>query len=259
MEPEAQLTEKLPEQPKQEAKAQQSSISLGKNRDLAPKNNAELLRVLKVIKDGGGMPERFDTQAKQVAAYNLSSALMGPKWQLAMNNIAIIKGQMSIYGELPSALAEQTGEVQEKDLYCVDKELKKMCLANKNVNVEPYAGVCNIQRKGRKIKEFVYTVDDALRAGQLPAMKWSKKEGRQVPNDDSPWVKHLRTMLMRKAMALAVKFEFADAVMGVPISEYDFDVIPDGSLKDVTPVNEAAEEINREYKDEEAKPETEKV
>lgn len=188
---------------------------------LVPKDSSELNRTLANIAAGGGFPARFDTPQKRIAAYNLAHSLTGGKWQLAINHMANIKGQLSIYGELPGDLAERTKEVSEKHVYLIDSNYKMICTENRNLDEEPIAAVCKIQRKGRALKEFSYTVKDAYKAGQLPAKA------------DSAWSKHFKTMLMRKAMALGIKFEFPDAILGTPIAEYDFDEAPD--LKDVTP------------------------
>lgn len=201
---------------------------------LQPRDNGELFRQIELIAAGGGFPERFDSPAKRMAAYNLAHSMMGGQWQLALNHIAIIKGQMCIYGEFPGSLAERTGEVAEKNVFVIDSEYKKICLENGNLNKEPYAGVCQIQRKGRLLKEFTYTIDEAKNAGQYPA---KKRDGSL--NNDSPWMKFTKIMLMRKAMGLAIKMEFPDALIGVPIAEYDHDSAPDlQPIKDVTPSDE---------------------
>ncbi len=198
---------------------------------MAPKTAVELNAMLGQIATGGGFPKRFETPQQRLAAYNLANSLMGSKWQLAINNIAIIKGQMTIFGELPGALAEQTKEVAEKRVYCINEKYEEICTANKNITDLVFAGVCVIQRKGREKKEFTYTLQEARSAGQYPAMKNeysnNKSTGKQIENPDSPWMRFTKLMLMRKAMNLAVKFEFADALIGVPIAENDFDQAPD--------------------------------
>lgn len=210
---------------------------------LVPKDSSELNRTLANIAQGGGFPDRFDTPQKRIAAYNLAQSLMGGKWQLALNNMANIKGQLSIYGELPGALAEQTGEVVEKEVYRINRDGLKISTENKNLDDEVYAGVCVIQRKGRGRKEFTYTIEEAKHAGQYPA----KKRDGQI-NNDSPWMKWTGLMLMRKAMALAVKFEFPDAVMGVPIAEHDFHEAPD-LMKDVTESRPSSENFGKSIDD----------
>lgn len=216
------------------ASAKSSAPIAVKDGSLSPQDQTQMRNMLSWIARGGGFPERFDTVEKQLAAYNLAHSLMGSQWQLALNHIAIIHGQMCIYGEMPGTLAERTGEVEEKRVYLITRDYVEICTSNKNLDADIYAAVCKIKRKGRDLKEFSYTIDEAKKAGQYPPMKWVKGGGgRKEHNPDSPWEKHFKVMLMRKAMALAVKFEFPDALVGVPIAEYDFDEAPD--IKDVTP------------------------
>lgn len=189
---------------------------------LVPKNNSELVRMINMIAAGGGFPDRFDTIQKQMAAYNLAHSLMGSRWQLAINHIAEVKGSLVIYGELPGTLAEETGEVAEKHVYAVDAEYNIICTENKNLDKPVFAGVCKIQRKGRVLKEYTYTVDEAKHAKQIPA---TKRDGSI--NHESPWMKWPKVMLMRKALAFAIKMEFPDALLGTAIAEYDHDTAPD--------------------------------
>lgn len=208
---------------------------------LAPQDSAELGGTLTQIANGGGFPERFDTKEKRMAAYSMAQSLMGQQWQLALNHIAIIKGQMCIYGELPGTLAERTGEVEEKHTYLISRDYRKICTENENLNAEIYASVTKIKRKGRAAKEFTYSLDEAIAAGQYPA---KKRDGS--PSPDSPWNRFTKIMLMRKSQTLALKFEFPEAFGGVPIAEYDFDELPE--MTDVTPKKDRASELNGRFK-----------
>lgn len=214
------MEEKLQVENVQEAKPSPMPIVEGK---FTPSNANELVGLIEKIAKGGGFPSRFKNQEERIAAYNLARSLMGEKWQLALNHIAIIHGQMCIYGELPGAIAEATGQLKEKKVFLIDSEYKEICINNKNMDQAPFAGVCVIQREGRESKEFHYTIEDAKRAAQLPA------------GSHSPWTKHLKVMLLRKAMNIAVKMEFPDALLGVAIAEHEHDELPE---KDVTPHNE---------------------
>lgn len=246
--------EQVKEETKEQVSAEESAaappkqIAL-KDGSLAPANVSELMRTIENIARGGGFPARLDTPQKRVAAYNLAHSLMGAQWQLALNHIAIIHGQMCIYGELPGSLAERTGEVEERHVYVIDDQYNKICTENKNLSSFPYAGVIKIKRKGREMKEYYYTIDQAKNAGQYPAMKRNKKTRELEPNPDSPWMKFTTIMLMRKAQAIGVKIEFPEAFVGVPIAEYDFDMAPD--LKDVTPSesggSDRAKELNLRF------------
>jgi hypothetical protein len=229
---EAEVVEKKEEKQKVEVI---SSIAVREGQ-VEPANNTELKAFISVIAKGGGFPACFDSQEKQIASYNLARALMGDQWQLALNHMYYIKGKLSIFGELPRAIAEKTKEVQECEVYTLDKDYRRISIENKNLNEAPFAGVCQIQRKGRLKKEFAYTLDQARNAGQYPPS-----------SKDSAWHKYLTVMLMRKAQAMAIKFEFPDALLGVEIAEYDHDVAPD--LVDVTPTETKANSINSKFKD----------
>ncbi len=219
---------------------------------LAPINHIEFKSVITAISEGGGFPARFKTFPAKIAAANLATSLMGRKWQLAINNIADVKGTLTIYGELPGAIAEQTGQVEAKRVFVIDEEYNEICLKNKNLHMKPVAGVCQIKRKGRPANEFTYTIKEAEAGGFYPAYKaeWvnNQKTGKQIENPDSPWMKHTKIMLMRKAMNLGIKFEFPDAIVGCPIAEYDYGAAPDlDGSRDITPANTVADEMNKEF------------
>lgn len=205
---------------------------------LMPVNASELVRTVNMIHKGGGFPDCFDTGEKRIAAYHLAQGLMGPKeWQLALNHMAFIKGKLAIYGELPGTLVQRTGQLKSKDLFLIDKEYNVISFANKNLSAPVWGAVCRMWREGHeKAVEFFYTLDEAIKAGQYPPRR---RDGS--PNLDSPWEKHFKTMLLRKAQAAAVKFMFPEALVGVAIAEYEYDLAPD--LKDVSPSRGAPQEL----------------
>jgi hypothetical protein len=228
-----------------EARTAAKPIALDKNLVISPTNYAEFKALVTAVSDGGGFPARFKTLPAKIAAASLATSLMGKRWQLALNNIADIKGQLSIFGELPGSIAELTGQVKEKHVFVIDKDYKEICTENKNLHELPFAGVCKIQRDGRALKEFSYTLEEAKTGGQYPATKWDYDNKRSIPNPDSPWMKFTKIMLMRKAMGMAIKFEFPDALVGCPIAEYDFDSAPDlDGTRDATPTQGLAEQMN---------------
>ncbi len=245
-------TEETKTEIKAEPKVEPKAIKTNETGAMVPVDHRELMTIINQVAKGGGFPSRFDTVESKIAAYTLANSLMGTRWQLALNNIANIKGQMVIYGELPGALAEQTKEVQEKKVYCIDLEYKEICPENKNLDAAPLAGVCEIQRKGRGKKKFSYTLAEAKIGGQYPPMKWDKDLKKSVPNTDSPWIKFTKIMLMRKAMGTAIKFEFPDCLVGAPVAEYDFDMAPDlENIRETNPTASAiSDELNSEFEDE---------
>lgn len=216
-----------------EVKEKPAAIATTKNLTLAPKDSRELSWY--IDRNQTFFPECFDTKEKKLAAYELGRALLGDKWALAVGQMCYIKGRLTVYGEVPGALAQHTGQVVRKDLFVINHEYKKICTENKNLGDELFAAICQIQRTGGELQEFFYTIEEAKHAGQYPA---TRRDGSV--NNDSPWMKHTKIMLMRKAMAQAIKFIFPDAVAGVPIAEHDHNMAPDlETIRDVTPSNGA--------------------
>lgn len=188
------------------------------------RDNAELMRVIKMMMNGCAFPKTLDTDAKVIAAWQVAAALKIPP-AVAIQNMAIIQGSVCIWGQLPKALAEATGELEDFRLILINENQVAISLENKNLDSVPWGAVCQIKRKGRSTNEYVFTMNDAIKANL------DKKSG--------PWRDYTKIMLQRRAVSHAIKFEFPDALMGVPVAEYDMNEAPD--LKDVTPTGDAKE------------------
>jgi hypothetical protein len=205
-----------------------------KSQALVARDQSELVRMIRMFMKGQAFPKSLDSEAKIIAAWQLGASLNVPPIR-AIQNIAFVNGVMSIWGELPKALAEATGELKQFEVLMIDEKQDVICLKNKNLNATPWAAVVHIQREGRNLNEYVFTLDDADKAGLL--------------NKKGPWQEYRSIMLARRAIAKGIKFEFPDALMGVKIAEYDLDVAPD--LKDVTPSAgerlSRAEELNKRF------------
>ena len=191
-------------------------------------NQSELVRVIKTFMRGGALPKSLDTEEKVIAAWQMAASLKLPP-AVAIQNMAFINGTLSIWGQLPKALAEATGQLEDFKLFLIDEAFKEICVKNTNLKNPPWAAVCQITRKGRSMNEYVFSIEDAKTAGLL--------------GKSGPWTSYRKIMLQRRAVGHAIKFEFPDALMGVAIAEYDQNEAPD--LKDVTPQTDVAAEINK--------------
>lgn len=207
-----------------------SIITVNENQGLVAKDNSELLRMIQVMMKGQAFPKSLDTEAKVIAAWQVAASLKIPP-AVAIQNLAIVNGSICMWGQLPKALAEATGELEEFKLVVIDEKQDPICLENKNLNAQVWGAVCVIKRKGRDRNEYAFTVEDMKRANL------DKKQG--------PWRDYTKIMLMRRAMGTAIKFEFPDAVMGVPIAEYDFHQAPD--IKEVGPTQSKAEMLKKAF------------
>lgn len=193
-------------------------------KQLAPKDNVELARIIRMLRAGLAFPKDFDTDEKCLAGYNLATQLCPRAPQRILSRMMIINNVIGIWGEAPKALAEETGELEDFVLFVYDKNHLEIKHENKNSNEEVYGACCKIKRKGRTSNEYLFTMDDARRANLL---------GKDT------WKKYPQTMLRWKALGMGMKFEFPDALMGTELIEYTHDVLP--QMKDVTPEKESFE------------------
>lgn len=209
-------------------------IRLDQNtQQLIARDNSELMRMISIFMQGQAFPKSMDTPAKCITAWNLAASFKNVSPQRAMSRMMYINNTLSIWGELPKALAEATGELEDYEIYVVDKDFNKICVENKNLLADPVAGICNIKRKGRTKNQYYFSMADAERAGLL------KKAG--------PWQTYAKAMLCWRASGQALKFDFSDALMGCEIAEYRFNESPE--LKDVTEkpksLNEKMDDVSK--------------
>lgn len=189
-----------------------------KSQLIVARDNSELFRIIKLFMKGTAFPKTLDTPEKVVAAWQVAASLGLPP-MVAIQNLAVIHGSVAMWGQLPKALAERTGKLEDFKLILFDSNQAVINLENKNVNAEVWGAAVQIKRNGRSKNEYTFTEPEAKKAGLL--------------DSTGPWKNYRKIMYARRAMGHGFKFDFPDALMGVPVAEYDFHVAPD--LKDVTP------------------------
>ena len=180
---------------------------------LIPDNYDDLWRVATGYVRSGMLPVAYDTAEKVITGMQYAKELkLHPL--TALKSIAVIKGTPSLFGDLPLALVKRTGELDEEvfDEYLIAENYDRICVSNKNLKAEFYGAVCVIKRKGGNIKEFVFTVDDAKKAGL-----WGK----------NVWNSYPKLMIKYRVRSMALKDVFPDVLNGICIAEYDNHTIPD--------------------------------
>lgn len=113
----------------------------------------------------------------------------------AIQNIAVINGRPSIWGDAMLALVQN-----HKDFESIDEN---QSTAEK--------GVCIVKRRGMEPQRREFTVDDARKAGL-----WGKQ---------GPWQTAPARMLKLRARAFALRDTFADALRGLQSAEEQRDVV----------------------------------
>lgn len=155
--------------------------------------------------------------------------------QSAMNQCAFIKGKLTQYGSLVTALAEQHAEYGQKRDFFVDKESNEICTKNKNLSSPVYAAVVQTKKKGAESwNEYFFSADDAKAAGLLT----------DNLSKDSSWNKYFRDMLYHKANKRALNAQYASALEGV---NYHEDLVEKWDMRDVTPPTAKADALNAAF------------
>lgn len=251
---EAEVTNEIPEK-KIETKLETKLETKNENRkedppsislvdgSFSPSNLKELKIMAESYLRSGFLPERFDTQAKVIVAYQMAKELkLAPL--VAMRQIAVIEGTPSVYGDLPLALAQRSGLLESIEEFFIDEAGDRITWQNKNLSASAWGAVCLLKRKGdAAVSEYYFTLDQAKEAKLYPPRK---------PN--MPWSNYTADMLKYKARSRGLKSKFADCLNGISISEYDFDVRPNHSgfvnSEDIDPARQNAAKLLMSHLDE---------
>jgi hypothetical protein len=153
----------------------------------------------------------------------------------ALQNISVINGKPSVYGDAALALVQASPVCEDVQEYVEGEG-----------TTNPVA-VCIAIRKGRKPVTVKFSVEDARRAGL-----WGKQ---------GPWTQYPKRMLQMRARGFALRDAFPDVLKGLITSEEAQDYPQTekaGQFKDITPVNpleaiappKPIEEINEDAEEE---------
>ena len=131
----------------------------------------------------------------------------------ALQNIAVINGKPSVYGDAAMALVQASPHCEDIEEYFEDEGTPN-----------PVA-VCVAKRKGRKPVVAKFSVEDAKRAGL-----WGKQ---------GPWQAYPKRMMQMRARGFALRDAFPDALKGLITVEEAQDFPPEAKpqpAKNITPL-----------------------
>lgn len=196
-------------------------------------NQQELGKAAALAIQMRNVPEHLIKEGREAV---MSAMIMCKQFGLpdkAMNEMAFVKGKLTCYGSLVTALAERHEEYGEKQEFFVDEKQNVICSENKNLNAPVYAAVVKVKKKNSNVwSEYYFTIDEAKQAGLLTEKTFA----------ESPWRKYTKEMLSHKARARALRAEYASALNGI---EYHEDV---QEIYDVTPREiGTANDLNNEF------------
>lgn len=143
----------------------------------------------------------------------------------ALQEMYSYQGKIQIFGSLPLALIQKTGQLQDIQEFFVDKDGKEICYKNGNLNEKPVVAVCRLKRKGMEdFCEYSVTSDDLKLSGgkELKEGGWEFKKGNKT------WRTHPKQMWRKTARNIGLRSLFADCLRNVyvptNVSEYSQEI-----------------------------------
>jgi len=170
-------------------------------------------------------PKHLRDEGKEAVAAALILCKQFNLPQKSMGQMAFIKGKITCFGSLVTALAERHPRYGDKKEFCVAADGKKISSDNENLSAPVWAYVVQIRKKDSDVwNEYFFSVDDAKAAGL----------------SSDTWNKYKRDMLGHKARSRAFRAEYASALEGI---DYHEDVLEAFTMKDVTPKSDRVKAI----------------
>lgn len=128
----------------------------------------------------------------------------------ALQNIAVINGRPTIWGDAQLGIVRSTGELEEFDEWYEVKGSRTT--RNPSEFTDDVAAVCRVKRRGFETQESAFSVADAKRANL-----WGKQ---------GPWSQYPARMLRFRARSFALRDNFGDALRGMLSTEEARDMGP---------------------------------
>lgn len=180
---------------------------------LAPQNMSEAIEFSKMIAGSGMVPQAYRGKPQDILVAVQWGYEVGLQPMQALQNIAVINGKPSVYGD--SALALVKADPRCRGV--------KETIEGEGDNM---VARCVVRRAyGDEIEETeaTFSVDDAKRA-----KLWGKS---------GPWTQYPKRMLAMRARGFAIRDAFPDAMRGMITAEEAQDY-PTKAPRDVTPAPE---------------------
>jgi hypothetical protein len=177
----------------------------------APATMEEAMKFSEMLARSSMVPRQYQGKPEDVMVACQWGREIGLAPMQALQNIAVINGKPSVYGDAAMALVQASP---------VCEGIEEMIEGEGTPN--PVA-VCIAHRKGRKPVVAKFSVEDAKRAGL-----WGKQ---------GPWQAYPKRMLQMRARGFALRDAFPDVLKGLITAEEAADFPTE--TKDITPVKPA--------------------
>jgi hypothetical protein len=162
----------------------------------------DLWRFSKAVSASGLAPKGIQTPEAVFVAVQMGLE-MGLPPMAALQNIAVINGRPSLWGDAQTAVVRATGELE---VFAEWFENSKGKLPrNPTEYTDDVVAVCRVKRAGMEAQEVGFSVKDAKNAGL-----WGK---------EGPWKAFPFRMLKARARSFALRDQFGDALRGMLSAE----------------------------------------
>ena len=168
-------------------------MQLSTNKSFAPTTLSEAISFSEMLASSSMIPKQFQGKPEDVLVCVQWGCEIGLAPLQALQNIAVINGKPSIYGDAAMALVQASSVCEDVEEYFEGEGTPN-----------PIA-VCVARRKGRKPVTVKFGIDDAKRAGL-----WGKQ---------GPWSMYPKRMMQMRARGFALRDAFPDVLRGLITSE----------------------------------------
>jgi hypothetical protein len=174
--------------------------------DLSPQTFEQALTFSQYLADSDMVPKDFKGKPGNCLVAIQWGMEIGMKPMQAMQNIAVINGRPSLWGDALIALARSSSLCE----YIIETQTDS-------------GATCKVKRRGEPEQERTFTLVDAKLAGLVG------KAG--------PWAQHPKRMMQMRARAFAIRDVFPDVLKGLACAEEVMDSPPRhmGAAEVVTP------------------------
>ena len=214
-----------------------TALIVAKSRHVAPiipQSTDDINRIAKFLAESDALPKSYAGNARKAAIAIMKGLEIGWLPMQAVQNMYVINGIPTIYGDGLVALARSSGLLE----YChewIDGE------------GDEKTAFCEVKRIGEpKAETRSFSKTQAAKAGLL--------------GKSGPWQTNPDRMMQMRARAFAIRDVFADALMGLRIKEevedYEIEETPQPTIN---PFADKAEAIDVEVEDARARDETGRI
>ena len=180
----------------------------------APATITEAMEFSKMLADSAMVPRSYQGKPQDIMVCVQWGYEIGLAPMQALQNIAVINGKPSVYGDAAMALVQASPVCEDIEEYF------------ENESTPNPVAVCVAKRRGRKPVVAKFSVEDAKRAGL-----WGKT---------GPWQAYPKRMMQMRARGFALRDAFPDVLKGLITAEEaqdDPDEAKPRPAKDITPRN----------------------